>query len=159
MRDGELVCSKCGWAEAVSNLDRAAQREIRSTLLTTAAEAPTPPRPSQPQLFQEPRRAPAARRPTSNRAGPMPDLAVDQLESELRGELRGRRLVCEVPADRARRAELKGAIEQLRDLGITDNQQLLARRYPAITACFLVAAATYGYAAGNLYDNLPVDVP
>ncbi len=86
----------------------------------------------------------------------MPDLAVDQLESELRGELRGRRLVCEVPADRARRAELKGAIEQLRDLGIADDQQLLARRYPAITACFLVAAATYGYAAGNLYDNLPV---
>ena len=155
LRDGAVVCSNCGWAEAVKDLDRAIQREIRSQLLENA---PTPsPRPQQPQLFPIPKsaRAPTQRQKPS-RVHPLADLAVDQLESELRADLRGRRLVCEVPADWARRAELKGAIEQLRDLGIADDQRLLSRRYPAITSCFLVAAATYGYAAGNLYDNLPV---
>lgn len=133
--DAAVVCGACGWSEAVAALQRRDRQAVRSAFIS-----------------QQPIETPTATYDEDNTH------ATDALrfEAELRNELRGRRLVCEISLDGARREIINQAFERIRDEGRANDPEALKRRYPATTAVFLASAAMHGYEAGSLWDHLPI---
>ena len=76
------------------------------------------------------------------------------LEHRLRGELRGCRLVCEIPLDDVTTADLVAAMTVLRDRRV--DSRTLRLQYPAITVVYLVAQGIFRYDGGTFWPNLSV---
>ena len=91
--------------------------------------------------------------PDESRPGEQPSADIGGLETEIRHQLRGRRLIAEVGLDSLLFERLTDAIEDaLPRLGL----EPLARTYPYVFMTFLVGQGVYGYEAGNFWGNLPV---